>query len=305
MFEFAAKLVIRLGYRLAYGAMLEKAWRVSTASLQGAGLTEFLDGALFPSPRSWRNVPVPSRYSFYADPFYFRSSGGIVVEALNRRSGLGEIVLLANGEHRSLIREHDHHLSYPATATVGGREVLVPETARWSPPRVYAVQHGGVRLIDTLRIHGDARVTDPSLLERDARVYLFGNTPQIGSNVLQLWLSYSLEHEFALHPASPIRIGPEGSRMGGSLIEAEGRLFRLGQDSSRGYGDGLIIFEITQLTPDDYAECRIGTVRFQDRKGPHTLNVHNRKIVFDWYRDRFTLMAGIRRLLGRRNSGNS
>jgi hypothetical protein len=74
---------------------------------------------------------------------------------------------------------------------------------------------------------------------------------------------------------------------------------RLGQDDSGGYGDGLMVFAIEEICADRYHETLMRTIRFEDIRGPHTLNFHDGRAVFDWYRDRFSLLAGVRRLRGR------
>lgn len=175
-----------------------------------------------------------------------------------------------------------------------GRQFVVPETASWSRPRLYLIGPTGAEQVGELRI--DVRVSDPTIIQRDGRLYLFGNDRKDGSNVLKIWTADSLESEFKLHPKSPIRISPEGSRMGGNFVKQESRLYRLGQDFTRDYGDGLIIFEVNELSPDAYSESLAGRIRLSDRKGPHTLNLRGDEVVFDWYRDRFSLLAGVRRL---------
>ena len=159
-------------------------------------------------------------------------------------------------------------------------------------------------MLKALRISDGARVTDPTLFAHEGTLYLFGNDRRLGSSVLNLWTSTSLDEEFVLHPACPIRISPEGARMGGAIIQKDGRLFRLGQDFSGGYGDGLIAFEIEVLTPQSYSERIVGRIHFADRRGPHTLNIRGNRIVFDWYHDRMSPLAGVRRLvaLARRQS---
>jgi hypothetical protein len=87
--------------------------------------------------------------------------------------------------------------------------------------------------------------------------------------------------------------------MGGAIVESNGKRFRLGQDFSGGYGDGLFAFEIEELSRASYRERPIGHIAFRDRKGPHTLNFRRGEMVFDWYVDRFTPLAGVRRLLGK------
>jgi hypothetical protein len=37
-------------------------------------------------------------------------------------------------------------------------------------------------------------------------------------------------------------------------------------------------------------------------KGPHTLNIRDGQITFDWYKDKFTVMAAARRLMAKRRA---
>jgi hypothetical protein len=87
--------------------------------------------------------------------------------------------------------------------------------------------------------------------------------------------------------------------MAGAILPLGDRLFRFGQDFRRGYGDGVVMFEILELSPRRYSERELGTVRFAHCKGPHTLNWRNGELLFDWYEERFAPLAGLRRLRGR------
>jgi hypothetical protein len=89
--------------------------------------------------------------------------------------------------------------------------------------------------------------------------------------------------------------------MAGSILRSGGSLIRLGQDFVRGYGDGVFAFEIERLSEAEYRERRIGALRFSSVRGPHTLNVRAGRVVFDWYREAFAPLAGLRRFLGRRS----
>jgi hypothetical protein len=290
VFQSVGRIFARQLRRLFYGAFQEKAWRVSTADCPAGKAGQLVEDG-FPDSSSWRTLPVAAGYRFYADPFFTNDPPAILVEALRARTGIGEIVQIDEAGHRPLIRELGH-LSYPATARIAAGEIIVPESASWSEPRAYQ----GSKFVKALSVRGGERVSDPTLIEREGRIYLFGNSRTFGSNVLSLWSAASLEDEFVPHRASPIRISPEGSRMGGNIIEEGGRLFRLGQDFSGDYGDGLIFFEITELSEEAYSERVISRIHFSDRNGPHTLNVRGGQIVFDWYRNRFTPRAGLRRL---------
>jgi hypothetical protein len=89
--------------------------------------------------------------------------------------------------------------------------------------------------------------------------------------------------------------------MAGEILAQDGRLYRLGQNFETDYGDGISVFEIERMDSGHYAERLIGGLRFTHAKGPHTFNrsPDGTKVVFDWYSDRYTPMAGIRRLRSR------
>ena len=295
--RFVLAMAARTARRLAYGALYEKKWRVSVAETGGAAFETLVAHEGFPPPAGWETLPVPARYTFYADPFFSREPQGILVEALTR-SGTGEIVLVSGDRHIPVSTGGGHY-SYPATIGTAEGEVIVPEIAQWSAPRSYRIE--GERLVELapLRIEGDPRIADPTLIEHEGRVYLFGAPAHLGTNVLWLWSADRIEETFVPHPHNPIRVSPRGARMAGGIVAEGGRLFRLGQSFERGYGDGIHAFEILALGPERYEERAVGEIRFSDRSGPHTLNLREGRIVFDWYRDRPAPLAGVRRLLSR------
>lgn len=296
--KFVAAIAFRKGRRLAYGALFEKRWTVATARAREAPMGAIADGRLVPPPASWTSLKPAPGYAFYADPFFSREPEGIAVEALRASTGRGEIVLVTGDQHRR-VSPPGGHFSYPYTLPVEGRQVLIPETASWGPPTAYRIEGGRLEPVCELKIDPPARVSDPTLLEREGIFYLFGNDPRLGSSTLMLWSADSLSGPFRLHPRAPVRISPVGSRMGGRPLEAEGRLIRFGQDLSGSYGDGLVAFEIETLTPTDYRERPIGEIRFGDRQGPHTLSVEGERLLFDWYREAFSPLAGLRRVAAR------
>ena len=78
-----------------------------------------------------------------------------------------------------------------------------------------------------------------------------------------------------------------------------GALIRLGQDFRFGYGDGICAFEVTQLDAQRYEERRIGELRFSEHRGPHTLNIRDGELLFDYYRNHFSPFAAYRRTIAR------
>lgn len=296
--KFVARMAAKYAARMAYGAFLQKCWRVSIAPSS----TESLKGALagsFPDSSKWRTIPVQKPYVFYADPFFSEKPPGLLVEAVENVSGLGEIVYVSEGDverHRSISNESGH-MSYPSVAMIGDDQIVVPEVASWSRPRAFKIAKGELSEMLPLNIEGAPRIIDPTLFQWSNRLWLLGNVASVGSTALYLWSADNLRGKFRLHPKSPIVISPKGGRMAGNLVRVGPRLIRFGQDFRGAYGDGILAFEVQDLSIDNYREELVGNVRFGDRRGPHTLNIRRDAMAFDWYEDRLSLMAGVRRLM--------
>jgi hypothetical protein len=297
-----ARFVVRMAgafiRRLAYGTMIEKRWRVSMARMPEITAERLLDVANLQKVADWRTIEPAEGYMFYADPFFCRSPRGILLEALSERTGVGEILLVDEARQRAVSAD-ERHFSYPATLIVNGTELVLPETASWSEPAWYRIEDGRMVLHRKLTLEHPCRIVDPTPFAHDGRIFLFGNRKNDGAHALRLWWAHSVDGEFAEHPMSPIRISPRGGRMGGAILRLGDRLFRFGQDFQGGYGDGVILFEILELSPNRYSERELGTIRFRDRRGPHTLNWSDGELLFDWYDDRFAPLAGVRRLRAR------
>jgi len=300
---FTLRMAMRMIRRLGYGAFIEKRWRVSTAPVDAADVEALIAGDAFPANATWNEGPVMTGFTFYADPFFTSQPQGILVEALEARTGLGRILMVQGDEHQ-YVASVPGHMSYPAVARIAGEEIVLPETSEWTDPMIYTATPEGLKARVKLRVQGSPRLVDATLFEHADTIYLFANIASEGSNSLRLWSAATLDDEFLPHPASPLRITPSGGRMGGAIAEVNGRLFRFGQDFTSSYGDGLFSFEITKMTPHEYQERRVGRIRFSDRKGPHTINLREGEIVFDWYFERFSPLAALRRLSARRSSSH-
>ena len=276
--------------RILYGLFIEKQWRVAQARL-GAD-SDPIDAIHNADRDGWATLEVLKPYTFYADPFY-AADGAVVVEALNKSSGKGEIIRVHDGV-TTRVEGFEGHTSYPGTVRHDGRDFLVPETASWGDLTAYG-SDGSIVPIDI----EDRRIADPTFFEHEGRLYLFGNVRSEGSSVLHLWHANDLASRFERHPASPIRVSSRGSRMAGEVAVWNGQLYRLGQDWQRSYGDGVLAYRILRLSPTDYVEEFAGEARFSKVSGPHTLNRRGNEILFDYYREKFSIFAGVRRVLNK------
>jgi len=282
--------------RLIYGAFFEKHWGVATAP--GESDPKAL-AANLPDPSSWTVLDCPRDYRFIADPFPHPATHAILAEALRRSDLQGEIVSLDSGR-RSVMCSGPGHFSYPSTICVDDECYMIPEVSEWSPPQIFRLAGKSAAAAGRLQVDGSPKLIDPTLhAGADGNIYLFANEADSGDGVLKLWVAQSLSGQFTEHPLSPVSISPAGSRMGGAIICTDGHLYRLGQDCTRDYGDGLSLFAISELSESGYREQLCTDLRFTSTRGPHTLNLQEGQIVFDFYQNRFSAFAGIRRLRSR------
>lgn len=285
--------------RLAYGAFIEKGWNVSLVELKEGERESILAGGDFPAAGRWRTIEKLREFNFYADPFFLQEDQErILVEAMDRSTGKGKILFIEHGS-QMLVSRGRGHFSYPATIREGDRTFVVPEIAGWAAPSLFELREKELHEAWPLQIEGSPRIIDPTIVSHGGRFYLFGNRRDLGDGVLWLWWAESLARPFAVHTASPVRISPYGSRMGGAFVQVAGQLVRFGQDSSGAYGDGILAFAVRQLSPDRYEEEPMARLSLGDVHGPHTINFAGNFLLFDWYRNRFSPAAGMRRLLGK------
>ena len=294
--RFAARRVAELAKRLAYGALVEKEWQVAVAP--AAFDEQLFHSANFPRPDQWRIVERPPQYRFLADPFFHPDGSGVLVEALRKSTGLGEIVHLSQAGAAALSEGHGHY-SYPATFFDGEHHFILPEMSEWSDQKLFRLGPGRLEEVGTLDVPGAPRLLDPTLHAEAGKTYLFANCAAHGGAVLRLWVGDALAGPFLEHPASPICVSPAGGRMAGAIIALGDARYRIGQDHGRDYGDGLVLFRIDRLSPQEYRETRQCGLSFDQVRGPHTVNFLDGRMVFDFYRNRVSMLAGLRRLRAR------
>jgi hypothetical protein len=296
VFTFALRMVGACMRRLLYGAFYEKIWCVGTVR---AAISQIIDGQVFPAFARWNTFPRSPDHLFHADPFFSHVPPGVLVEAMNRRSGKGQLIFIGDDQQQRSLTPPGRHYSYPATVSENGKTYVVPEIAQWSPPHVYELTDRGLFPVQPLRIDANERIVDPTIYQAADGVYLFGNRKTVGANALFLWHSDTLFGPFVEHVASPIMISPAGGRMAGNIVSLGSQLYRLGQDGRGEYGDGVTIFRIRRLTRTSYEEARHSEVRFTGVSGPHTLNFADGVALFDWYADSFHALSWLRRLRSR------
>ncbi len=280
--------------RLGYGLFVEKRWKVSRVALAGPDLSIDDLKSVSDRERDWETLATPPEFTFLADPF-IHQDGRILVEGLDKTSGKGKLAAISDGQVAVLSTPEASHYSYPSCFDWRGKSYVIPEMSQAGKQAIYRLV--GDELVEqgTLDIDTD-RLIDPTLFEYQGRVFLFANRPN-ETSALRLWSSTGLMDRFEEHPLSPIRVSARGSRMGGMLTKTSSGLLRFGQDFEKSYGDALIVFKINTLTENDYSESEVSRLVFDGLRGPHTLNLQDNEAVFDWYVEKFSPLAGARRVI--------
>ena len=295
----SAALVRNKLSRLAWGLFGEQGWQVAR-----------LSGSIEPqehvslSPARIQPLDVPRGYTFVADPCS-APNGAVYGEALNSRTGLGEIARWSAGEWVFLDLGLDgRHASYPQAVEDAGSLFLFPEIAQVSGPTLYRLEPDGVTVSERLELEGldGLRLLDATLFRRGETWYLFAGQPGSAESRLDLWTAPSLTGPYRPHPSSPVCLDPRGARMAGPIAEIGGSIYRFGQDCSRHYGGRVTVHRIDVLTEDAYEESVSGLVECSDAGGPHTVSISGSEIWIDFFHKKTTPMAGVRRLRARSSS---
>jgi hypothetical protein len=295
-----ARQVVTLAGRkarhLAYGLLREKRWRVGRLILPLVP-----EGEVLLSSADIEPIEGPHGYSFIADCFVSPREG-VYCEALNPRSGKGEIARWKSGEWAFLdLGLRGGHASYPQPIEDDGSVFLFPEIASVSSPALYRLQPDGVGVSERIEMQGlgDLRLLDATLFNHEKTWYLFAGRRGSVNLRLELWVAPALTGPYRLHPSSPVCLDPRGSRMAGPIAKIEGRLYRFGQDGTLNYGGRVSVHQIEDLTVETYEESRCGTIQCSDSWGPHTVSSRGDETWIDFFKEETSALAGFRRLKGR------
>jgi hypothetical protein len=285
-------------------------WNVGVIHASPAELGRVVaEGSLGPVTWSPRASSLRSR----ADPFVWPLEGDhrVIYEEIDHWCKRGHIRSLSLRRFARLQRSRPeilqpYHLSYPFIVQFDGVWYCIPESARAGGVDLYAWDAAASswklerRLIDSIAI------LDGTLFRYGDIWYLFGTVRGDGArDKLRIWWSKCLQGNWQRHARDPAKVDVSSARSAGPLFELGGHWYRPAQDCTKGYGTAVTINRIDILTPDEFAETTVSTVR-PDPHGPypdglHTLAVHGDTMLIDGRRIRASaallLMKVARRLL--------
>ncbi len=162
-----------------------------------------------------------------------------------------------------IVLKEPFHLSFPWVFEEDGHVYMIPETSGAKAIRLYKacndslIEFKMVKEIVKDIEPQDWKVSfvDTSIVKKEDAYYLFTTRlDNNGTNILELYVSDTLDGEYKKHPCSPIQPNNKLGRNAGSITAYEEKLLRFSQDCTKRYGDDVHVSEIVELTPEKYQE---------------------------------------------------
>lgn len=264
---------------------LEKRWSIGIYT--GADLLTLgpPEGLTNPVMTARRVTDAPAR--FVADPFMLRdgSTWYMFFEVYRADSRQGDIGLATSPDglewtYRRIVLHEPFHLSYPYVFAWQSEYYMIPETHNRREVRLYRAHEFPFSWIFERTLLSGAAFTDSSIVRHGEKWWLFTSFP--GDATFSLFQADALEGEWAPHSQNPIlRDARDRSRSAGRIITSGDRLFRFAQDNTESYGLRVNTYEITALTPAEYAERPVqpapllsGSGRGWNARGMHHVDAH-------------------------------
>lgn len=202
-----------------------------------------------------------------ADPFLFvyRERLYLFYETDGYKLGRGVITMVSTSDlctwtKPKIVLQEPFHLSYPLVFEKDGAVYMIPESGASGQICLYQAVDNSLTRFEPTKVLLKGRYLDSFLLERDSKYFLFTSSePQYRQYVLHLFCSDKFDGPYIEHPKSPICYDTEFSRCGGKPIEIDGKICRVSQDCSNGYGDNVSLVSIDSISEKDYIEnvyCR-------------------------------------------------
>ncbi|NOU36486.1 MAG: hypothetical protein HOO88_06925 [Kiritimatiellaceae bacterium] len=194
-----------------------------------------------------------------ADPFAVQENGQwyLFFEIDSVSTHQGEIGLATstdttNWVYRQIVLDEPFHLSYPQVFKWNGTYYMIPESHKANSIRLYRADPFPTRWTHVADlIQGDYQ--DPTIVRHNNRWWIFASTGQ--NENMEIFYADELTGPWRAQANNPvIRNDRIRARCGGRIREINGKLIRFAQDCLLRYGHRLLGFEITTLTPENYAE---------------------------------------------------
>lgn len=233
-------------------------------------------------------------FIFFADPFPL-SKKLILAEAMNLKN-IGELVLIDTEKNLILKRftELKGHVSFPFIFFENKSIYIIPEISHWSNQKIFKYDLKNNKLDNEKNLIGENlhRLKDPVVYKKRKNYFLFFNLKN--SKKVEVYHSKKLIGKFK--KVKNISKGNSGFRMGGNIINLKNKEYRISQNNSNLYGDGVKLNKIIKINNNIYNEKFLRVLKFNNLYGPHTISFTDDYLFFDYYFLKFDLFAFFKKL---------
>lgn len=199
--------------------------------------------------------------TYNADPFLFVNADTLYLfyEEQKKLVGKGIIKMICTRDLEKwskpiTVLDEKFHLSFPNVFKYENSIYMLPETGDDYSVKLYKPSTGFMEWSYHKTLLSGKKYVDSSIIFKDGVYYLFTSIYENSDYKLMLYMSRTIDGEYEIHPSSPIALGRNNGRCGGSVFEFENKLYRPAQLCERFYGEGLKINEITTLSENRYSE---------------------------------------------------
>lgn len=192
---------------------------------------------------------------FMADPFIVKDKEDYYIFYEHAPSTINnpgaDIWVLKSGdlsvwEQLGPVIKEQFHMSFPNVFRQNDCWYMLPETGASKQIRLYKSVDFPMKWTLATVILDNINSADPILIQKEGVYYMLFQDNNDFS--LRLYYSRKLTTNWKEHPASPVRKDKIDTRPGGTIGYIDNRLIYFVQDSSFGYGTGLIAYQIDELT---------------------------------------------------------
>ncbi len=228
---------------------------------------------------------TPDAGRFWADPHVLYANGGyhVFFEDASVHSGKGHISVMSSADGKTFdlpqpIIEQPYHLSYPFVFEWQDDFYLIPESAENETIELYKCkQFPDSWELDRVLME-DVLAYDATLFHHDSKWWMFVNIcEQAGASSWDELCIFSsdspLSRDWRPHPLNPVISDVRQARSAGRIFKEGDKYYRPSQDSSRRYGYGLKLNEITILTETRYEERSVAN--FEPNWSPFVKAIHS------------------------------
>jgi hypothetical protein len=225
----------------------------------------------------------PPADRFYADPFLAEHDGRTFVffedySEADRKGTIACAELRADGisEPQTVIAGPDH-LSYPSLFQWRGEWFMLPETGARRRVEIWrARRFPGEWTLETIALDG-VDACDATVWQHDGRWWMFVTICVVGgprADEVSLFYADTPLGPWRPHRTNPIVSDAAHARPAGALYRDGDTIIRPSQDARGGYGQAITLNRIDRLTPHEYRETPVGSIKptWHPRvRGTHTI----------------------------------